>query len=182
MEDANTYWREVGQSASSQGDTARLHTQVKLHAQVKSGAGWFYWIAGLSAINTVVFLMGSDWAFVAGLGLTMLVDVVGLAFATELGDVAKYAAVFVDVIILGVVALFGYLAGRRQTWAFIVGMALYGLDSLLVLWMESWISFGFHLLALYYLFAGLRACIEANRLEQQDRHALNPYASVLSPR
>ena len=32
---------------------------VKRH---RGGAGWFFWIAGLSLINSVVILAGSDWA------------------------------------------------------------------------------------------------------------------------
>ena len=46
----------------------------ELAAQTTNGASWFYWIAGLSAINSVVYLSGSDWSFLAGLGLTQLAD------------------------------------------------------------------------------------------------------------
>jgi hypothetical protein len=44
-------------------------------------------------------------------------------------------------------------------------MALYVLDALLALWLESWISLAFHGLALFFIFNGLRA---ANALKQVE--------------
>ena len=36
-------------------------------AQLKSGANWFYWIAGLSLINSAIFVFGGNVNFIAGL-------------------------------------------------------------------------------------------------------------------
>jgi hypothetical protein len=62
-----------------------------------------------------------------------------------------------SLIISGIFALFGYLAHQRNAWPFYLGMGLYVLDALLFLVFGDWLSFGFHLFALFGLFRGLRA-------------------------
>src|SRR2546428_11801124 len=53
-------------------------TEMAKHAQlVRSGANWFIWIAGLSLVNSVLFVAGSDWAFFLGLGATPFSDAFG---------------------------------------------------------------------------------------------------------
>ena len=49
-------------------------------ALLKSGASWFYWIAGLSLINSFIALSGSDYGFILGLGITRIIDAFGMAF------------------------------------------------------------------------------------------------------
>ncbi|HKV30766.1 MAG TPA: hypothetical protein VJT14_07105, partial [Candidatus Dormibacteraeota bacterium] len=34
---------------------------------VRSGANWLIWIAGLSLVNSVLFVAGSNWSFFLGL-------------------------------------------------------------------------------------------------------------------
>src|SRR5512138_3090367 len=49
---------------------------MALDARIKSGAAWFYWIAGLSLINSVAALSGSKWGFILGLGITQVFDAI----------------------------------------------------------------------------------------------------------
>ena len=51
--------------------------RYRLAQRVKSSANWFYWIAGLSVVNSIVVHTGSSWSFIAGLGITQLIDAVG---------------------------------------------------------------------------------------------------------
>ena len=46
-----------------------------------SGANWFYWIAGLSLVNTILLYTGSEWVFVVGLGVTQLIDGIAIEIA-----------------------------------------------------------------------------------------------------
>src|SRR5688572_28411552 len=48
--------------------------QQHLEMRLKSGASWFYWIAGLSIINSIAALSGAGWGFIVGLGVTQIVD------------------------------------------------------------------------------------------------------------
>jgi hypothetical protein len=124
-----------------------------LEGQLKSGASWFYWIAGLSVVNSVATLSGSGWGFVVGLGITQIFDHV----AREAGSGAVAIAAVLDFLAAGVFVLFGVFAHKKHTWAFLVGMILYGLDGLIFLLIRSWFSLGFHVFALYCIFKGYQA-------------------------
>lgn len=130
-----------------------------LQKQLSSSASWFYLIGALSLINTVVALSGSDWGFVIGLAMTQIMD----AIAREVGVVGMAIALVFDLTIAGTFIVFGFFASKRHKWAFITGMVVYALDTLLVLPAQIWLSFFFHLVALYYIFKGFQA---GKKLEQ----------------
>src|SRR5262245_28555366 len=90
---------------------------------VLSAARWFWWIAGLSLVNTILFHSGSDLNFVVGLGITTFTNVV---FADKLAVaivLAASAAIFYFVI--------GLIAQQGRAWAFYVGLVIYVLDALI---------------------------------------------------
>ena len=47
--------------------------------RVKRGANWFYWIAGLSVVNSIMFIAGANFQFVVGLGVTQIINALALA-------------------------------------------------------------------------------------------------------
>lgn len=63
----------------------------------------------------------------------------------------------IDVLIAAFVILFGYLAGRGNVFLYILGMALYALDGILMLFAGDYFPAAFHGLALFFMFQGLRA-------------------------
>jgi hypothetical protein len=130
-----------------------LIDQLKLANTAKSGAGWFYWIAGLSLINSILMLSESDWGFFIGLGITQVFD----GFALSLGGSGKLVALVLDLLVAGVFVFFGVFANKRHAWAFIVGMVLYALDGLIFLAFGDWLSVGFHVFALFCILAGFSA-------------------------
>lgn len=127
-------------------------------ARLKSGASWFYWIAGLSLINSIAAAMGGDFQFLFGLGVTQVLDQVGAQF----GGGAKFIALGLNVGVAAIFILFGVFAHKRHQWAFIVGMALFGLDGLLMLVAQAWIGVAFHAFVLFCLFVGWKACRSLN--------------------
>jgi hypothetical protein len=124
------------------------------HARLKSGASWFYWIAGLSLINSISAFSGSSWRFIVGLGITQVFD----GLASEFGASGKVMVLLLDLLATGVFVFFGVFASKRNSWAFIVGMVLYGLDGVVLLLFQDWLGVGFHVFVLYCLFRGLKAC------------------------
>jgi hypothetical protein len=129
-----------------------------MQGQLKSGASWFYWIAGLSLVNSISAVSGSDWRFILGLGITQVFDAFGAGF----GGGGPIVALVLDLMAAGVFILFGVFAHKRHTWAFIVGMVLFGLDGVIFLLAQEWLGVGFHVFALYCLFRGLSACRKLN--------------------
>ena len=130
-----------------------------LEKQLKGGGSWFYWIAGLSLVNSVIALSGSGTRFILGLGITQMFD----ELARGMGSGAGLAvAVVLDLLAAAVFVFFGVFANKRHTWSFIVGMALYALDGLIYLIAQDWLGVGFHAFALFCLFRGFKACRALN--------------------
>jgi hypothetical protein len=129
-------------------------TDPALLARMKSAASWFYWIAGLSLINSIAAASGGSWRFIVGLGLTNLID----AFGSRLQTNGTIVALVLDFLVIGVFILLGIFAHKAQLWAFLIGMALFALDGLIFLLASDWIGVGFHVLVLFFLFRGFQAC------------------------
>ncbi len=138
-------------TAANPGTSAVNAARTAAAARVLMSARWFYWIAGLSLINSMVVIFGGTFHFVIGLGITSAVD--------ELAKQAGSAGVLLELLINGMVAgmfvLFGSFAGKRQKWAFFVGMGLYVLDGLLLLMAGDILSVAFHAYALFCIYRGL---------------------------
>lgn len=136
--------------------------------RAKSGAHWFYWVAALSLLTSVVALLGGRWAFFASLGITQMIDAVAVQLlAPKIGEGVKLFAFVIDLIAAAIFGLLGYFATKRQTWAFVAGMALYVLDLLLFLGLavlfgalsfQAFIVIAFHAYVLWNLFNGYKAC------------------------
>jgi len=130
-----------------------------LEKQLKGGGSWFYWIAGLSLVNSALALSGSGTRFILGLGITQIFD----ELAKGMGSGSGLAvAVVLDLLASAVFVFFGVFANKRHTWSFIVGMALYALDGLIYLIAQDWLGVGFHAFVLFCLFRGFKACRALN--------------------
>ena len=135
--------------------------------RVKTGANDFYWIGGLSVLNSFISMLEGGLTFVIGLGLTQLVDAFARIFSNDVPDGAlifKVIGLVISVGIASIFAMFGYFAGKGERWAFIVGMILYALDALLLLVFTDWIGFFFHLYFLWGLWNGLKALDQLKKL------------------
>ncbi|HEX2696490.1 MAG TPA: hypothetical protein VHM28_02205, partial [Anaerolineales bacterium] len=144
--------------------------RVNLMRRVKVGANNFYWVAVLSVVNSFISAFGGGITFVVGLGLTQVVDALASIIARDAGDaalIAKGIGLVLSIVISGIIALFGYFAGKGQRWAFFVGMGLYGLDAILLLFFQDWLGFAFHLYFLWGLFTGLQALNQLQKLMPQ---------------
>lgn len=140
---------------------------AELVRRMKNGANNFYWIAALSAINSFVLQFGGGSYFVVGLASTLIVDTAFLELASLAGDsslVVKIIGLLISLFISGIFGLFGLLANRGKGWAFIAGMVLYVLDTLLMLAFQEWLGLIFHGFFLFGLFGGWRALTELNKL------------------
>jgi hypothetical protein len=130
-------------------------------SRIKNGANWFYWIGGISLVNSLILLFGGNWNFFAGLGLTQIVDAIALNVSETDGfSIAKIIALLLDSAIVGIFIGCGFFAGKLQIWAFIVGMVLYALDGILILVLGSYLAAGFHVFVLFMIFRGLKAARE----------------------
>jgi hypothetical protein len=145
-----------------------------LEQRCKSGARWFFWIAGLTVVTSLIALSGAGYAFFLSLGATQFIDGVAKGLSNEFGDGVRVAGLVLDILIAGVFALLGWFAYKRHLWAFLVGMGIFAVDAMLLLAFQVWISFIFHAVVTYWIFRGYQAGRALAALEQNPEGVLPP--------
>ena len=129
--------------------------------QTQSGGDWFFWIAGISFLSSILALSGTSFYFALGLGTTKLIDSGFLGIPKGAGVVlAALAAAFY--------VLYGFFARKGARWAFIVGAVFYALDGLLLVLFRDWLSIAFHAYALFRIFQGFQAAQQLATLQAQS--------------
>ncbi|HXW90359.1 MAG TPA: hypothetical protein VEK33_07410 [Terriglobales bacterium] len=121
--------------------------------RARTGAKWFYWIAVLSIINSLIVFYGEKFDLGAWLGFTSAVD----ALVKRAGSAGSISGIAINALVAGVFITFGYFATKAKRWAFLVGMALYLVDGFLLIERRHLLSVGFHTYALYAISRGLAA-------------------------
>lgn len=150
------------QAKSVSPEIARQRELAELGSQAGRGSGWFYWIAGLSLVNSILIQSGGSWSFVFGLGLTAGVDYAARDAAGS-GQVLAWAFNGVVIILFWVL---GYCARREHRWAFLAGMAAYAADGALVVASKDWFAVVVHVAGLLLILNGLAAVSKRRRLAQ----------------
>jgi hypothetical protein len=121
----------------------------------QSGARWFWWIAGLSAVNVACDLAHANVNFVLGLAFTLIAH--GM-FAANIG-----AALVVDALFIGGFWFIGMQAQKGRAWAFALGAVVYVIDGLIYLKYQDWMPVAFHALALFYIGKAFMSLQEARK-------------------
>ncbi len=133
---------------------------------VARGANWFFWIAGLSVINTVLYLLGQSVFMVMGLASAAIASGLFQGIGNGLGGgrgsvLGVVMGLLGAILVAGIFAGLGLAARKRMGWAFIVGMVLYALDALIWLVFRDYMSVLFHGLALAFIFQGFQALLRS---------------------
>ena len=164
---------------SPTGQPAPISDLAKQTRLVRSGANWFIWIAGLSLVNSVLFVAGSNWAFFLGLGATQFSDAFGKEIIT--GTTGEVVALAVDVVIAAIFVGLGLMSRNGALWSFIVGAVLLVLDALFLAFVTDWGAVAFHGLALFFIIRGIQA---VRQLAALRTAAALPYGTVppITPR
>ena len=139
---------------------------AELAKSYKSGANWFYWIAGLTIVTSLITFFGGGIRFLIGLGVTQFIDGMAAALAPQLGGAVQVVALLLDLVVTGIFVLFGYLAGKKLLWAYVAGMVVFLLDGLLTVAFQDWISAIAHAVVLFWLFRAFQAGRELVSLEK----------------
>jgi phosphate starvation-inducible membrane PsiE len=112
----------------------------------------FYSIAVFSLINSIVNYFQGGIYFPVGLGITQLIDALSSLFqqeAPQAGTIFLAVNAGLNLVILLLVALFGFFIKKQIKWLIPVGIVLYLLDGLLVLMFRDYLGAGFHGYFLY---------------------------------
>ena len=153
-------------AALAQGPDQTALKRVALVNRVRNGGRWFYWIAGLSAVNFVIFVLGSDTGFALGTAIDWFLQ----GILEELADPSL--GWIAHIVVIAFFVLMGVRATAGAQWAFIVGGLVYTLDGLIFLLVGDWLGIAVHAFA---LFAIVSATIAVRQLRS------TPAASRLLP-
>lgn len=130
-------------------DSARHVTRTS----ILHGANWFFWLAILSVINTLIVYRYQTPNTPIALAITQWLD----GTSSGLNPTMSTRSMMINLLIAGVLAGFGVLARRGSDVAFVVGIFLYVIDAMLAIGLRDVFGFGVHLLGLFFLFKGLLA-------------------------
>lgn len=152
--------------------TAISPALTELYQQVKSGANWFYWIAGLSIVNAVLAHSDTKIQFVLGLAITQVIDFL----IAQIAPNAKWFSLVFDIALAGAMGFFGYKGGQAVLWAFYVGLGIFVVDCGLFGWLcymggevNKGVLLGsvFRLVALFSIIGGIGAARKLHALKTQ---------------
>jgi len=149
---------------------------IQLLQRYQSGVRWFYWIAGLSLITSIISLSGGTWGFIISLGTTQIIDGVAKALSSEGFGAINIIGLFLDLLVTGIFVGFGLLAAKKFLWAYVLGMVIFLLDGLILLLAQDLLGAGFHALVLFWMFRGFQAGRELSAFEKTmaERQATVP--------
>ena len=142
----------LGVSNPTPNQTALIAQKLRLEQALKGSSSWFIIIAGLSLVNSVLYLAGTSVHFIFGLGFTQIVD----AIAHGAGGAGVVLDLVINGIVAAVFALFWNFARKGEKWAWLAGMGLYVMDGLILLLFKDFLSVAFHGWALYRMSSGLK--------------------------
>jgi hypothetical protein len=142
---------------------ALVEQRLHLQSRVRSGAGWLMAVAGFSVINSTLVFFNANLHFIVGLGITQIADGIG----KRAGSGGAIAGFVVSLFMAALFGVFGKFARDEKQWAFLAGMAIYGLDGLIFLAFGQMLDLAFHVFAIYCMFQGLRALGALNKLNGQ---------------
>jgi hypothetical protein len=164
----------LGLSGSPQSSLTSLVEQ-KLRAErvVKVGANWFLTVAILSMINSVLSMSGAGIRFIFGLGIAEFVDVL----AHQAGQSGFALDLVINGFVAGVFVVFWNFARKGQQWAFIVGMALYALDAMVMLYFKDILAVAFHGYGLYRIYSGMSGIPHLRNIEA----SMTPAGAPIQP-
>ena len=142
-------------------------------ASMQRGASWFYTVAILSGINSLLQILDAKIRFIFGLGITQVVG----SMAKEGGN-GTVVLLLVDGLFIGLLLLCGKWARERSQGAFLGGMTAYALDGLLLVLFGMWIDAAVHAYALYRMWQGYGASRELLKLEESAQPGLSRAGAI----
>jgi hypothetical protein len=135
---------------------------------LRRGASWFYTIAALSGVNSLLQIFDAKIRFIFGLGITQVAG--AMAKQSSNGTVIL---LLIDGLFIGLLVLCGKWAREKSEGAFLGGMIAYLLDGLLLVVFGLWLDAAVHAYALYRMYQGYAACREIAKLEQATHPGLS---------
>ena len=110
---------------------------------ISNGANWMFWIAGATALNSILYFFGQKMNFIFGLAIAQFVDGV----LTDQETTLRIIGLVISLAMAGLYVYLGLLGRKRNKKAIYIGLVIFALDSLLSFYVKDYWGFGFHVVA-----------------------------------
>jgi hypothetical protein len=133
--------------------------QLKQKNVISGGASWFLWIGILSALNIIAIIAHQNIQFIYGLGINYIIlgMMEGIQRATDLNlIVLGYSLAF---LVSGLFIVIWKKSKQGNKGIYLTGLIIYGLDTIIFIFMKEWFNFGFHVFAFILLSTGYNALL-----------------------
>lgn len=145
--------------------------ESRFRRAVRSGAGWFFWIAAMSLINSFAAFSGSEAGFALGLSIVYPLGEAGASF----GAAGSLVALVLGLALTLLYCFFGVAGWKKYFMPYLMGMSLYAGDTALAFVTFDWISAAIHVVALVFMYQGVVAHLNNRGLDWSGKLVL-PYA------
>lgn len=133
---------------------------------ISGGASWFLLIGIISMLNIMFFATKQDVQFILGLGINYIILGVADGIKQSLG-LNLFPIAYVLTFLISTVFLFIWKKSKSESkTVYLIGLILYGLDSLIFVFSKEWWNLGFHIFAFLLLASGYNALIVKKREQQ----------------
>lgn len=134
--------------------------------RIQSGASWLSAVGLFSFLNTLLGLFKTTMRFVIGLGATQVIDYFAVMLSQNSDNHTLFIAMNIglNLLIAAIFVILGWFAKREHGWAWLVGMALYLIDTGIMVWIPYWPGLIFHLIALVSMILGYIALRKKQKL------------------
>lgn len=152
--------------AAESAEKQEFRRRMLLMKRAKDGINWFYWVALISVITTIIFVAGGTPNFFLSLGINQLVIgyTIAVGSGTQVGPLMHWVAGAIDLLFAGVFVIFGYRGSRSYRGWIVAGIILYALDGLIFAYLGVWLGVIVHAFVMYNLVRGLRAMDSLKRM------------------
>ncbi len=139
------------------------NSKLKQDRLITGGASWFLLIGIISMLNVILFIARQDLQFVFGLGVNYIILGVADGIKKALG-INAFPIAYVFNFLISAIFLFIWRKSKSENkTVYLIGLILYGLDSLTLILSQEWLNFGFHVFALLVLANGYSALLAKKR-------------------
>ena len=142
-------------------NTITISRKTLVENGIKRSGKEFFWIAGLSVLNSVALYFGSNFVIAIGLGITQIFDIV---MASIVGA-GKIIPIFFNLLTVGFFIFLGYKAVQLKRWAFVTGFVLYFLDTLIFIFAKDIIGSVLHIIFLLVILRGIKMFEEYKKIK-----------------
>lgn len=115
----------------------------------KSSSSYFFWIALLSFVNTLLAYFGASFILLFWLGITQIGD--AFIFSDLWTDI-KYSFIVFNIVIILIFLWLNYFVYKGSSLALKIGMVLYALDVVVFIYFKDLLSIGSHIVVLKLLY------------------------------